>query len=113
MCHAGPYDHTNVMFKDLNILKFMDIHKHESLKFIHNELQNQTVFNFTSAGQVHNFNTRGRSNLRPPRYKSMLSKKFITYNGCTLWNGTPINIRSIENETTFKIKSKKLIVDSY
>ena len=91
----------------------MDIHKHESLKFIHNEIQNPTVFNFMFTRQIHNFNTRNRNNLRPPRYKSMLSKKFITYNGCSLWNATPINIRSIGNKTNFKIKTKKQIVDLY
>ena len=94
MCHANPFDHTNNMFKNLKILKINDIHKHETLKFIHNELQNPVVFPFRFVGQIHNFNTRGRNNLRPPRFKSNLSKKFVTYNGCITWNKIPLAVRN-------------------
>ena len=101
------------MFKNSNMLKLHDIHNHESLKFIHNEIHNPIVFNFTFVGQIHNINTRRRHNLRPPRYSSTLSKNFVTYNGCLVWNEFPINIRIIVNKTTFKIKTKKLIINTY
>ena len=113
MCHANPFDHTNDMFKNLKILKLNDIHKHETMKFIHNEIQNPVAFPFRFVGQIHEVNTRGRNNLRPPRFKSNLSKKFVTYNGCIIWNMIPLSTRNLTNKTTFKIKTKKDLLDLY
>ena len=108
ICHSGPYDHTNLMFKNLTILKLDDIHKHETLKFIHGEVNDPIVFNFTHVDQIHEHNTRGRHNLRPPQFHSRLSKSFVTYNGCIVWIQTPLIFRNTVNKTTFKIKSKKI-----
>ena len=113
ICRVAPFDHTNLLFKNLNILKLNDIHDHEMLKFIHSEVSNPTVFNFTNVGQIHNHNTRRQNDLRPPRYRSTLSKRFVKYNGCISWNNILLEIRNIVNKTTFKIKAKKHLTSMY
>ena len=113
MSNVGRLDHTHLLFRNLDILKLNDVHKHEVIKFIHNEISNPVIFDFIQVGQIHGHNTRRRNDLRPPRYKSRLSKRFITYHGCKIWNDTPQTIRNIVNKTTLKIRSKKYMLNLY
>ena len=64
---------------------------------------------FTYAHDVHDYDTRRPISLRPPSFRSNLSKSFIKYRGVVIWN----NITKLCNVnvklSTFKVKVKTLI----
>lgn len=110
---SGFRDHTNPLFKNLGILKINDVYILESLKFVNNQLKNPNVYNFQRVSDVHNVNTRNINHLRPRLAHTSLSKKFVTYSGCNLWNNLPLELRTITNNVTFKIKCKKHLLSKY
>lgn len=113
--NANFLQHTDPLFKNLCLLKFMDICKLEVLKFTHSQIFNNAnpIIQFQEASATHCVNTRYRTNLRPGRPKSELKKQFITYSGCIHWNNLPNHLRTTENSTTFKINLKQHLLRAY
>ena len=113
IANVRSFVHTAPLYRSLGILKVSDIYLLECYKFIHNELQTNTLFSFTQTSNIHTINTRNRSNIRPTFPKLEAQKRFVTYFGCLKWNNLPDSFKQIDNSTTFKIKTKKYILDSY
>lgn len=103
-------DHTSPLFKSLKVLKFHDVYKLESLKFINDLLYGHITIQFTSAFQAHTANTRHRHNLRPAFPQLEIQKKFLLYSGCMQYNEWPDDIKNIGNSDTFKIITKKYLI---
>ena len=71
-------------------------------------------FNFNN--QIHNYNLRNRNNLHVVNLGqnlNLLRKRFITHNGCIIFNELPITLRNIVNNNTFKINVKKHLLSAY
>ena len=96
---VGYLEHTNDIFRDLKILKFTDVSRLETLKFIHSQLNSANpILELTLNNQIHNYNLRNRNNLHvinQGRNLNMLRRRFITHNGCILYNELPINLKKI------------------
>lgn len=110
---SGYREHTNSLFKELGILKINDVHTLESLKFVNSQITNPNVHNFQRVSDIHHANTRNQNHLRPIQARTSLSKKFVTYAGCNLWNNLPLDLRTTNNKVTFKIKCKKYLLSQY
>ena len=114
---VGFLEHTNDPFKSLKILKLNDIYTLESFKFIHSQLNSTNpITEITLNNQIHNYNLRNRNNIHIPNHGNNLNevnRRFVTHNGCILFNDLPMNLRSILNPTTFKINVKKYLISSY
>ena len=111
--YANYRAHTIPLFKAAGILKLEDIHHLESLKFVFAQLMCPTVINFNFVSTFHSLYTRDRNNLRPPKPKSDLSKNFITYAGCILWNNLPSDLKKLNNIASFKMATKKHLLGLY
>ena len=111
--NAAFLAHTDPLFKELGLLKFVDINRLETLKFVYNQLNFSNTLQYTPIANIHNVNTRNRLNLRTPKPKSELSKRFITYRGCIEWNKLPNDIITSPNNIVFKIRAKKHLLSSY
>ena len=61
---VGYRDHTEQLFKANNILKFQDIHKLETLKFVYTQRLNPSVIEFRPCDSAHNMNLRNTHELR-------------------------------------------------
>ena len=111
---ATYYQHTQPLFKELKVLKLNDIHKLEVLKFVHNQINTlNPVIRYQQVSATHDRQIRNRANLRPDKPLSDISKRFLAYNGCILWNDLPANLKSSNNTTTFKINVKKHLLNLY
>ena len=108
---AGYRDHTDPLFINLSLLKLEDIHKLELLKFVHSQLNIATVINFDAVSAVHHQNLRSQNMLRLPQPRSEATKRFVAYSGCLAWNSLPQDLKSIENNATFKIKVKRYLLN--
>lgn len=111
--HISNYQHTNPIFKSSKILKITDVYKLECLKFIHEQLHRHNLVQLTTASDVHNINTRNRHNLRPPFPDLEAQKRFVLYYGCREYNELPDYIKNIINKDTFKINTKKHLINLY
>ena len=112
--NADYIEPTNNLFKNNKIIKFPDIYKLEAQKFVNQQLQIQNpVIRFSRANDVHNYQTRGNRNLRPPQPTTEVERRFIRFSGCQLYNTLPDDIKRIQNKNTLKINLKKLILRGY
>ena len=113
--------HTDPIFKSLGLLKVSDIYQQKALifyyKFKHNLLPDYMLnFNVISGNEVHLYNTRHRSLLRPDPAHMKLTEGRIEVLLPKIINATPRNIldkidtHSIEG---FKSYVKMLLIDAY
>ena len=83
--------HTNVLFRNHNLLKFDDIYKVAALKLYHkyvnDDLPSYFIDMFAPIQAIHTYNTR--NNLRPQVTNKTLTAKCIRYILPTLLNETP------------------------
>ena len=107
IANAGYRDHTEPIFKNLNLLKLCDIYKYSLLAYMHDKVSND--------GHVasHNLNTRSRFQLRPKFHRLSLSQHAVSYTGPTEWNKLPENLKQIPKRNCFKRNLKKFIIDGY
>ena len=101
IANAGYRDHTEPIFKNLNLLKLCDIYKYSLLAYMHDKVSND--------GHVasHNLNTRSRFQLRPKFHRLSLSQHAVSYTGPTEWNKLPENLKQIPKRNCFKRNLKK------
>ena len=110
--HATPY------YKKLNILKLEDVHKLEVGKLMFkndkNTLPESFTNFFTETHSVHSHNTRAssRKDLAVPRFATNCLQQSIKYQGVTIWNAIPLEIKRT-SFATFKKKYKKSLLDLY
>ena len=112
---AAPYlAHTHNLFKSLNILKFEDINKLSTVKFVHQQLNSTTpIVQYIRGNDIHNYHTRAANHLRPNRHALAVTKKFISNRGCDIWNNLPHELKIIANRNSFKIKAKRYFLSLY
>ena len=106
---------TSMLHNDLHILQVKDILAQEIASFVNKYLNNKlpTIFAgyYTKFCDIHHYNTRGSTNtLSIPKYKSEIGKKTVKVNGCTTWNELSNEIKSIENQKSFKKAIKEDIL---
>ena len=104
------------MVKALGLIKLSDVNILCVAKFVFNQLSSpEPIIQYVRANEIHNYNTRQNNNLRPYRHLdiSHISRKFIAYKGCHIWNQLPNNIKTVLNVNTFKIKLKKYLLSLY
>ena len=106
----GKYDHTNVLFNDLGILKFDFVRKYFMLLNIYNEIHKRDETNKIFALLHHGYGTRGNNiDLVFPQARTTLCKFSILCAGPQCWNELPNDLKSITNFNTFKIKIKRYL----
>ena len=91
------FSHTDPIFKKLNVLKIYDLHYVQQLKFYFKYTNNCLPvyfqnFTFQSGLKIHNYNTRGCTNLRNSIVKHQFSRKCIRYQLPIVINNTPLII---------------------
>ena len=108
-------EHTDPLYRDMNILKFHNIHKHVVAQFMfklfHGKLPSIFDNMFCINANVHQHATRQAKWLHIPRVSSNRSKKTIRYEGCVIWNHImKNNIPTNCSEATFKIHHKRYLM---
>ena len=86
---------------------------HFMYKFLHNMMPPSLNSLFQKNRDIHSYNTRGASKLRPPKIKTNMAEKFITSTGVKLWNEYSPKIDLTIKISTFKQKLITLLLAEY
>ena len=112
--------HSEPIFKFLNLIKFTDTIKFQTIKFIFqwkNSLLPLSFDNFfETIKEIHTYNTRQASNdniYLERRNTDQYGKRTIKFAGAILWNSIPNDLKNCTSITTFKRKLKVYLIDSY
>ena len=100
-------EHTDPLFKCLNILKIEDIYKLNLLLYVH---KSRSQGNFQRS---HNINTRSSNFATPMFHRLGQTQRAVSYAGPNAWNDIPHNLQEIEKLSKFKSEIKKLFVGNY
>ena len=110
----------NCLYKEFGVLKLKDLHNYNICcivhKFIHKpELLPEAVNDiFRKNEQIHHYNTRQKKDLHPPKIKTKsYGEKTFSFQGTTLWNNLPENIKEITSVQSFKTKFKQFTLNNY
>ena len=110
----GRRTETNLLFKQLRLLKTSDIFKLNCLLFVYKSINRITVSPIVFNEQVDRpYNLRARPQLSVPRHTSKQSERFIEISGAKLWNNIPENIQNSQSVNSFKRRIKKIFWESY
>ena len=102
------YNHpTNDFFKNMQMLKLNDIYKQSLLVYM---FKNQ---NFATHSDLHSYNTRNRQDIVLPLLNRTRSQTSFFYQGITVWNFIPAEIRSLQFQGAFKKAVKDLLLSEY
>jgi hypothetical protein len=96
---------SNLLHKELDIFKVKHTYEQFILYFVHDCLHGKAIETFTdyfTPIPCRTYNTRQGGLLYKRQIKTELGRSSTYFTGATLWNSLPNNIRSIENQKTFK-----------
>ena len=109
IANVGRHEHTNEYFLHYKLLKFEDIYKLETLKFMYryvtNSLPCKLLSLFTFVNEIHHRGTRNnmRTLFRPQLCKLKMQENSLFNNGPRIWNdmmnnfGIPNSLYSLKN----------------
>ncbi len=106
ICKADFFDHTDPLFKETKLLKIEQIFKLNCAQFIY-KCYNTNLFNdfrseLITHREIHNYNTRGSSQLRLPFTGLKKCQQSFFHVGINLWNEIPITIKQANSIVFFK-----------
>ena len=114
---SGWYQYVLPLYQKFNLLNLQNLHKFETDKFTHNQI-NQCLspnFNnyFTLAKFSHSRQTRTTAflNLIIPLYKTKRTQQSIKYSGAKIWNFIPNNTKDFSFRKFLK-ESKEILLNS-
>ena len=97
---------TNILHKELRLLKITDIQKLSTAKFVYKQRKNELpeIFNdyFKSRNQIHSINTRHANHLHLIKVKSKFGSNTMKYRGVKVYNELPNNIINSSTTKSFK-----------
>ena len=112
------YTNTNMLHKQLNLLKVEEIAKLFILKFVQKCKMGEvpSIFSkyYKERTEIHSINTRNVKKYEIPRYKTTTyGHRTIRYIGSKLYNMLPIKIKDARTMNLFSAEVKKLYIESY
>ena len=102
--------HTNPIFVHLHILPLEQLNKFQSACFVykvlHNMLPKTFMCVFTYCSQIHNYNTRQRTNLHTIQHRTKTRANSIRVYGVNLWNSLDCHIKEAQSLSIFRNRLK-------
>jgi hypothetical protein len=90
ICNKSKRSNTSQLFKQLNILKLMDIYHINTamfmFKFYNKSLPSIFSDYFTYNINIHSYGTRQKNKIHVPKFKTNLGKETVKYTGSVLFN---------------------------
>ena len=104
---------TNLLHKDLDILKISDIFRQEVASFVFNYLNGNlpdVFYNYYKTfGETHSIHTRNSNKLVTPLFKGF-GVHTVKFKGCSIWNSLNNEQREIPFLIAFRKAFKKYII---
>ena len=107
-------EHTNPLFKQLQILKLDDLFNLNTLKFVYKSVNNLIHSPITYvAREIGAYNLRNPPAMIVPACRSTQSTLFVHARGATLWNELAVEIRNSQSLQSFNRKLKTRYLELY
>ena len=103
--NSGYFDHTQPLFKSMNILKLFDINKLQTAVYMHKLVSTTNPLHLLPQ---HNYPTRTCEHLRVPQHNLTVFQHSLAYSGPKLWNNIPDSIKNLPTLTSFKDNTKNI-----
>ena len=120
MTYSSMLDHSNSLFRDLELLKLSDIHSLQLLSFAYYCVSHITpdyfIDYFRHVSDVHSICIRHaiRDDLfLERRHTTQYGIRSVQYSGEKLWNSIPIELRSFKSASQFRVKLKVCFLFQY
>ena len=117
ICRANFYDHTNPLFKKLNILKLKDLIELRSAIFLFKascqtlSKKLQLIFNFNTVDKK--YTLRNQQDYQHKYVRTKQKQMCLSIYGTKLWNNLDEDIKQCKNIHSFKTKYKKYLISKY
>lgn len=102
-------EHSQPLFKRLNILNFADLSQYIIASFMYNKINSNNY----NTQPIHTYQTRNQHSLYIPRPNLTLFKHSFMYSGPKFWNSIPKEIKESKSLSSFKIKLKSHMLRAY
>ena len=120
MIYSSMSDHSNPLFRDLELLKLSDIHSLQLLSFVYDYVNHMTPDYFSHyfkhVSDVHSICPRQaiRDDLfLERRHTIQYGIRSIQYFGAKLWNSIPVELRSLKSASQLRAKLKVYFLSQY
>ncbi len=114
--HNAEYrDHTNILFLNANLLKFMDIIEYKIALIMYKARNNQLPGNIQVmfSEREGGYNLRGELNLKTRSARTTLKSFCISVCGVKLWNSINVELKQCSSMIKFKKRYKECIFIRY
>ena len=113
---SGWYQKVLPLYQKFNLLNLQNLHKFETAKFTHNQINLRLSPNFDNYFTLAKFSRSRKlvlisSNLIIPLYKSKRTHQSIKYSGAKIWNSIPKNTKDLSVKKFLK-ESKEMLLNS-
>ena len=116
ICNLTYREHTSPYFKELNILKFMDLVKSKILLLMFKAKNVELPTNLQSLfamKNINNYKTRNQSNFVVNYSRCKIKSSCLSIIGVRLWNAINNNLKQCDSVVKFKTQLKKSYVIEY
>jgi len=107
--------HTSDLFANNKLLNMQQIYQYSigifMFKYCNDELPNLFANMFQKNSGIHTHNTRQQNHFHLPKFKNNMLKNSVRYQGVTLWNGLPDQLRESKSLNSFKFNFKKSLLN--
>ena len=108
LAHSAP------LFSRLNVLDIYQVNSFHAGKFMY-KYQNRLLPSifldlFQSSSQIHNYNTRSASSLRPHKCRTNIKQLTVLFQGPKIWNALPSTLTSSTSLFSFSKKFKSFLL---
>ena len=107
ICGAGYIEHTEPLFKKLNLLKLDDVYRFNLLTYMYRARARGEF------GSGHNINTRNRGAPQSEFHRLSVCQHAISFAGPSAWNRLPNSLKAIESYPKFKKMVKNYLLEQY
>ena len=113
LAKSGHYDHSEPLFKSLNVLKVNDIRYLEMAKFVFIDKTGKNCFDFQTREAIHSYSTRNNTDLILPQPRTNILRNSIFYEGLRFFNDLPTDMKSAHDVFKFKNSLKFHLLSLY
>ena len=117
ICSLNYNDHTSNHFKELGILKLVDIYNENLITYIFDTLKSNLNVNvaqfITFKNQIHNYPTRYNNSLNIPLLRRSKSQTGFLYRGIQEWNKLPMYILESDSKQIIRSRVRQYYLSSY
>ena len=111
ICNTKIHDHTNILFKNINTLKFCDLVEKNTSIFMYNKFYSSSSLFFEKKNIIYNIRDSLIFEIELCRNNFLLFS--LVFNGPKTWNNINSDIKKSKSKSIFAKKIHNKFIDNY